>query len=182
MKFNDKNTVRDYRERKQENQELCGLFLEFILLFSGEGDDTNKLAFQSREVSPDDANRNSVGLSEVLEFIHFLFHVDLNDCCSLEDISAFIEFNCEIGVLVLNVSFFDDRYRLTCKCTFIDECWALENDGFEGEFDGVFEENYVSWDDIDRGDLHDRITSEDIDRNVVVSHVEDFLIELSDLV
>lgn len=108
MEFDDKDAIRNYRKREKEDQELCRLFLELVLLLSGKRDDTNQLAFQGREVGPDDTDWNSVSLSEVFEFVHFLFHVDLNDCCSFEDVSAFIELNCEICVFILNICFLYD--------------------------------------------------------------------------
>lgn len=74
----------------------------------------------------------------------------MDDGGAFKDVGAFIEFGSLIGVLFEDIRFFDDWYRFACEGTLVDEGGAFEYDGFEGEFDGVFEENDVPGDDINR--------------------------------
>lgn len=41
MEFDKQDKIRSDRKGKQKDEEFTGLFLELILLFSGEGDDPN---------------------------------------------------------------------------------------------------------------------------------------------
>lgn len=92
MQFYYEDTVRSNCKTEQKDEELRWLFLEFILLFFRERDDSDKLPFKSRKVGSNDTDRNTKGFSVGLEFAHFLFHVDLDDGGSFENVGAFVEF------------------------------------------------------------------------------------------
>ena len=156
--------------------------MEVILFFSREWDDPDELTFQCRKICFDYTDWYSVGLSESLEFAHFLFHINLNYGCSLISVGAFIELSGLIGVFFEDIRFFDDWNWFSCEGTLVDEGRSFENDGLEGKFNWILEEDNISWNDVHRWDLNDSLVSEHIYRNVVVSHVEDFFVQLFDLI
>ena len=182
IKLDDEDTVRGYRKSKQEDEKLGWLFLEFIFLLLGERNDSDQLAFESGKVGANDTDWNTKGFSERLKFAHFLFHVDLNDGGSFEDVSTFVELNILCLVLLSYVGLFDNWNRLTCKCTLVDKRRAFKNDSFKWEFDGIFEKDNIARNDINWRNLHDCLFPQYIERNVVVSHVEDLFVQLFDLV
>lgn len=94
--------------------------MEFVLLFFGEGDDSDELTFEGGEVGSDNADGDSEGLSEGFELAHFLFHVDLDDGGAFVNVSTFVEFNVFGLVLFSHISFFDNGDRLSSKCALID--------------------------------------------------------------
>ena len=81
-----------------------------------------------------------------------------------------------------SVSFLDNGDRLPSQGTLVDKGTSLENDAFEGQFDGVFEEDDIPRDDVNGGDGLDVAVSEDVDGYLVEGHRKDLVVELHHLV
>ena len=68
------------------------------------------------------------------------------------------------------VSLFDDGDRLTSQGALIDEGAAFDDDSLEGYLHGVFEEDDVSGNDVNGGNLNDFAVSEDVHLNLIEGH------------
>ena len=113
-------------------------------MFPWEGNDSDKLSFKSDKVGSNDANRNSKGFSERLKFAHFLFHIDLNDGGSFEDVCAFVKLNILGLVFFSDISLFDDGNRLTSQSALVDKSRSLQDNALKRELDGIFQEDNVA--------------------------------------
>lgn len=139
------------------------------------------MTFCGDKVGLNDTNRNTVFLSEWFKNGHFLLIINLNDGCSFENKSIFINGSGFVCHSIESICLFDDRYRLSCKSTFIDKCATLKNDPFKGNFDCFFKENNISWNSINWWNLFYFSLSQDVDFNFIVSHIEDFAVQIHDL-
>jgi hypothetical protein len=156
--------------------------LKLILLFFGERNNSNELSFKSAKVSSDDADWDPESLSEGFEFAHLFFHIHLDNSSSLKNVGAFVKLNVLGLILLPDISFFDDWDWFSSQSAFINECGSLKDDSFEREFDGIFEKNNVARNYINGWNLNYGFIPEDIEWDIVVSHVKYLFIELLDLV
>ena len=81
-----------------------------------------------------------------------------------------------------SIRFLDHRHRLAGQGTFIDKCTSLKDNSFERYFDGIFQENHIPRNNINRRYLLDHSVSQGTDRNLVVGHCKYFVVELHHLV
>ena len=156
--------------------------MEFVLLLSGEEDYSYQLAFGCYEIGASYADWNAELLSVFLVFGHFFLIAHLYYRCPLVYKRIFVYFVGSSMHASQPVCFFDHRHRLPGQSTFIDKCTSLEDNPLERYLDGIFQENHISRNNIDRRYLFDNSISQSTDGNLVIGHCKYFVVELYHLV